>query len=705
MTDRMSWGHASLCIEFAWAADAAPALVAVSGAARSRIEIPQGLPLVDVLTVAAGHAAASDRLVHSEIGESLRYVSHVQHERAGVHYLDMTLFDQVSRLTVVLQLSSPDGVAAFRSEVRVRNDSEVSVAVRSVTSWSSYLGHTNQTSSGFDRWTLVHGLSDWLAEGRWQEQELRGPIFPATAAELTGHNPRGELSFASTGTWSTGKFLPVAGLVSQQDAFAWVFEIEHNGAWRWEVGEDTVDGYFAISGPTDIDHQFTRVLAPGDTLETVPATIAAASDFAGAMGELTKFRRRARRPHPDNTAMPIVFNDYMNTLNGDPTTERLIPLIDAAASVGAEVFCIDAGWYDDGSDWWDSVGEWIPSTTRFSGGLGEVVDQIRRHGMTPGLWLEPEVVGVRSPMADRLPAEAFLSRYGERIVEQGRYHLDLRNSAAIDHLNGVVDRLIAEFGIGYFKLDYNINPGSGPDRDADSVGAALLEHNRAHLAWIDSVLDRHPNLVLENCASGAMRMDFAMLSRMQLQSTSDQQDFLKYPPIAASAPLSMLPEQAANWAYPQPEMSTEEAAFALATGLLGRFYVSGYLNRMTEPQIRLVSEAITVAKDLRADIQDATPFWPLGLPGWTSPWTALGLATQISRYITIWNRSTDEAETILHFPDLAGAEMSVRTVFPQNLDEWDTRWDSHTGKLYVNNPTGSVGARTVCLERLAPAGS
>jgi hypothetical protein len=33
-----------------------------------------------------------------------------------------------------------------------------------------------------------------------------------------------------------------------------------------------------------------------------------------------------------------------------------------------------------------------------------------------------------------------------------------------------------------------------------------------------------------------MRTDYAMLSRLQLQSTSDQQDFLRYPAIAAAAP-------------------------------------------------------------------------------------------------------------------------------------------------------------------------
>ncbi|MGZ2843838.1 hypothetical protein AAER21_17785, partial [Pseudomonas aeruginosa] len=90
-----------------------------------------------------------------------------------------------------------------------------------------------------------------------------------------------------------------------------------------------------------------------------------------------------------------------------------------------------------------------------------------------------------------LPAEAFLQRHGQRVVEHDRFHLDLRHPAARAHLDGVVDRLVADFGLGFFKMDYNINPGPGTDRDADSVGDGLLGHNRAVLDWLDGVLDRH----------------------------------------------------------------------------------------------------------------------------------------------------------------------------------------------------------------------
>jgi len=45
-------------------------------------------------------------------------------------------------------------------------------------------------------------------------------------------------------------------------------------------------------------------------------------------------------------------------------------------------------------------------------------------------------------------------------------------------------------GVGYLKLDYNITVGPGTDTGGLNVGAGMLEHNRAHLAWLDRVLDR-----------------------------------------------------------------------------------------------------------------------------------------------------------------------------------------------------------------------
>lgn len=688
MPNSLSWGQPSLTLEFSWDVDAPVTLV---GATSKEVvfKTSNPMPVVEILTPGSGRIPASSRLAHTALGQLLRYVSHEASESAFGPALQIMMGS--GPLEVLLRLEMPHGGGAVRSTVTLTNSSHADVVLQAVTSWSAGFGDAAAGTDPLTDWEVTSGVNDWLGEGRWDTQPLRGPGFVRLAQELTGHNPRGSMSRVSTGSWSTGHHLPVAALHSASAGVAWAWQIEHNGAWRWEIGEDTAGGYLALSGPTERDSAWTKVLRPGESFVSVPATVALGADLTDVVAALTAFRRSARRDHDDNRNLPVVFNDYMNTLDGDPTTEKLLPLIHAAAAVGAEIFCIDAGWYDDTGYWWDGVGEWLPSTTRFPNGLREVIAEIRKLGMVPGLWLEPEVIGLRSPVADRLPHEAFLSRHGERIVEHGRYHLDLRHPAAVNHLNEVVDRLVAEFGVGFFKFDYNIDPGSGTDVNADSPGDGLLGHNRAHLAWLDSVLDRHPDLVIENCSSGAMRMDFALLSRLAMQSTSDQQDFLKYPSIAASAPLSMLPEQAASWAYPQPGMSLEEVSFCLATGLLGRFYLSGYLNNMEEAQLDLVREAVRLAKALRVEIPTSHPFWPAGLPGWTDGWVALGLSAPERDLVTVWNRD-GETETQLSLPHLAGSSITVSAVFPSALPEWTTVWNPDTATLTVRCQPG-VSAR------------
>ncbi|NUS00931.1 MAG: alpha-galactosidase [Nonomuraea sp.] len=645
-------------------------------------------PLVEVLVPGEGRARVSRRLSETAVGLRLRYAGAEQSIDGDWHVLRVRLRDDVSALGAEVVMRSPDGVSAVQVQVTVTNHGTEPVLLLAVTSFAA--GFLGRRAGDLD---VLHARSEWLGENRWARQPLGDHIADLSLAGH-GQHGRGAYALTSSGTWSSGTHVPMGGLTDRDTGETWLWQIEHNGPWRWEVGDRLDGAYVALSGPTDVDHQWNELLAPGESFTTVPVSVAVSADgVQGAAAALTAHRRALLRPHPDRPALPVVFNDYMNTLMGDPTTDKLLPLVDAAAAAGAEVFCVDAGWYDDGGDWWDSVGEWLPSQTRFPRGLEEVLSRIAGHGLTPGLWLEPEVIGVRSPMADKLPAEAFLQRGGVRVVEHGRYHLDLRHPAAVAHLDQVVDRLVEELGVGFFKLDYNVDPGAGTDLDATSAGAGLLAHNRAHLAWLDRVLDRHPHLVLENCGSGAMRMDYALLTRMQLQSTSDQQDFLRYPPIAVSAPLAMLPEQAANWAYPQPGMTDEEIAFTLCTGILGRLYLSGNLHRMTEAQLAVVRDGVRLHQRLRPDLLRATPCWPLGLPGWDDPWLALGLRAGESTHLGIWRRPGASDTVVLPLPHLAGRDPYVEIAYPAASGGWTYGWDPRTAELTVTATAPAPTAR------------
>jgi alpha-galactosidase len=194
-----------------------------------------------------------------------------------------------------------------------------------------------------------------------------------------------------------------------------------------------------------------------------------------------------------------------------------------------------------------------------------------------------------------------------------------------------------------------------------------------------------------------MRSDYALLSRAQIQSTSDQQDFRRYPPIAAAAPASIAPEQAASWAYPQPEFTADEIAFTLCGALLGRVHLSGHLNRMDPGQRALVADAIAVYKWIRSDIATATPFWPLGLPGWDDPWLALGLRGADVSYAAVWHRDgAEDSSRTLSVPHLRGRTVTPQVLYPEGTAD-EVSWDADRGELSLRLPR----ATTACLVALS----
>jgi len=683
------WRSGDLELRFATGRDAPVRLLSMlpgAGApAGGRPQPPADQPLVELSAVGHGRFPGGFRHVDTVLGQALRYTGHVVD--GGTLRLTQVEPGLGLRVTSVLETTGPSSLRA-RTEVTNGGAGPVLLDLVSSLAVGSLL---TDAGTGVDDLDLVAGANDWVAESRWSTRPLREVGLARIDRELQHHPPRSRYTLTNRGSWSTGEALPTGLIVSRSTRYALGWQVEHNGPWLHEIGETRRAAYLLLTGPTDAEHQWSVRLDPGETFTSVPVGVVAVRGGADdAFAALTVHRRGIRRVRAADTPMPLVFNDYMNTLMGDPTTAKLLPLVDAAAEVGADVFCIDAGWYADGH-WWDSVGEWQPAERRFPGGLEEVVARITGRGMTAGLWLEPEVVGVRSPLAATLPDDAFFSRAGVRVVEHGRHLLDLRSPAARAHVTAVVDRLVQEHGAGFVKMDCNTMTGPGSDRDGLAPGHGLLEHARALLDWIDEVQARHPSLLIESCASGAMRMDYAMLARLHLQSTSDQQDPVLSAPIVAAAPASILPEQAGSWAYPRAGDDPELFTLALVNGVLGRMYLSGHLDRMSDAERTRVREAVEAHRTVLTTVARTLPFWPIGLPGWGDGWVATGLrpdpaaasAPTDPTYVTVWRRPGAGERAVLPVPYLAGREVTVAPHFPRHLEGWTARWDPAGGALAV----------------------
>lgn len=566
----------------------------------------------------------------------LRYETHgFTRNEWGVLF---TLSQVTDDVRVVTRWQFYDGVRALRAWTEVENTGREVFPLQYVASFAlTGLGHGKDAREGDYHVAIPHNT--WYGECQWKTYTLKELGY-----DVVNDFSVKRVALSSAGTWACSEYLPMGSFIQPQNALTW--QMETTAGWCWEISDLNRRLYLRLSGPSWVEHHFLKRLKPGERFASVPCAIAFGERFEDSIRELTQYRRRIRRPNSDNAHPSVIFNDYMNCLWGDPTSEKELPLIGKAAEIGCKYYCIDCGWYDDGP-WWDGVGEWMPASGRFPNGLPALLKSIREKGMIPGLWLELEVMGIHCPMADKVSDDWFFQIEGRRVIDESRYQLDYRNPSVRRYADSVIDRLVKEYGVGYIKMDYNINAGVGSDYRSDSAGEALLSHTRAYLDWLDGVFRRYPELVIENCSSGGMRMEYSHLSRHSIQSVTDQTDYVKMACIACNCMTACTPEQAAIWSYPLREGDDEEVVFNMVNAMLLRIHQSGHLAQLTPSRLALVREGIQCHLLIVDELKNGLPFWPIGLGKFGDEWLSVGVDCGDKSYLAVWHTKDGEAETDL----------------------------------------------------------
>ena len=651
------------------------------------------LPLAEVRTAGEGtkQHKTSKHSICTYVGYRLQYRTHEASSDGQKSTFEVTTSDPLTSLKLVTKYEVYKGSSVLRSTVTIYNNSSKEVTILQLSSF--VLGGLSiKSEKWWDDYVLSIPRNSMFREAQWTDHSLPSVgVDDAGFYELhEGHEAScGTCVISNHGSFSTEGHLPMGMLKSKDGKQTWLWQIENNGSWRWEVGDWRDSLYVAASGPTDADHQWSKVLAPNESFTSVPVAICHVADGPdAAFTELNRYRRCIRRKHKDNERLPNIFNDYMNCLMGDPDEEKVSALIEPVVKAGAEYFVIDCGWYADDSNWWDDVGEWKPSRKRFPSGFKTLLGKIRAAGLIPGVWIEREVVGHRSVVGSKLPDDCFLQRNGQRILERGRYSLDFRNLISRRHMDSIIDGLVLSYGVGYFKFDYNIDVTQGTDVGATGSGSGegFFEHNRAYLTWVGNLFDRFPDLVIENCSSGGQRMDYAMLAVHSLQSTSDQQDPVRYAANAAALPTAVTPEQSATWAYPQPGWDDETNAMTVVNSLLGRIHLSGRLDRLSAEQLGLITEGMSLYKTIRTDLATSSPFWPLGLPGWHDDWVALGMKATKNCYLSVWRRGGPESYELPMMGFKGQQNLQVDLLYP-NTFPVEFEWIASIGILRITMPS------------------
>jgi alpha-galactosidase len=193
----------------------------------------------------------------------------------------------------------------------------------------------------------------------------------------------------------------------------------------------------------------------------------------------------------------------------DATEENQILFIDrfVEEKINLDYWWMDAGWYPNKGGW-PNVGTWEVDTKRFPRGLRAISDHARTKGMRTVVWFEPERVTPGTWLYEKHP-EWLLGQDGKQKL------LNLGNPEARAWLTDHVDKLITDQGIGLYRQDFNMDP-LDYWRAADAADRQGITENRyasGLLAYWDEIQRRHPDVLIDTCASGGRRNDLETLRR------------------------------------------------------------------------------------------------------------------------------------------------------------------------------------------------
>ena len=549
---------------------------------------------------------------------------------------------------------------ALRTYTEVKNISDKEIILEHVSSF--FCGNIAERKNT-DKIFLYRFTNSHHAECKPRKISLfELGLFPCTG------NSKKRVYGSNTGSQSTKEELAQFILQDETQGKTYMFQIESNSNWYWEIGESGENIYLNCGGGNMRHSGWHKTLAAGESFLSPFVAFARGETVAEVVDAMTLYRRQIVIKRFADENLPTIFNEYMHLSWDSPNEKRTARIAPEIAKLGIDYYVIDCGWHNEepGERIYPYVGKWKESKTRFPKGIKHTIDFIHSCGMKAGLWLEPEIVGMLcDEMIDFYPDDVWLKRFGKSVISAGRRFLDFRNSAVLKYMNGVTDKLLGEYGVDYLKFDYNQDSGGYLDGDGD----ILEQIGQAFLDWVDGIIKKYPNVIIEACASGGMRMDYKTLSHFSITSTSDQIKYKKYPYIAGNILSAVLPEQAAVWSYPvdsyEKELPNDEAVVMnMINTFLGRMHLASDITHLKNAQKELVKEGIKYYNSLTQDKKKALPYMPLGFTDFSQKLVASGLKSDKKIYLAVWNLS-DENRTV-NIP-VRERVKNITVGYPKNL--------------------------------------
>ena len=375
---------------------------------------------------------------HSQSGE-LELVEHGRFQQVtfqcegdarGIHY------------EVQFALAVDSALMLWR--VKILNDSHSAITIRRI----DLLREGKLVGEGDQPGFYSNGWQSWSYSGSYganqtQKRSYLGPLQAPMTINPTTPRPhgRGKISSDFYGVIGDRRLRTgwVVGFLAQR---------AHFGSLQVNLGQPSTINLWAAGDDARLD--------VGSTMQTDWAAMTPLHlDAANPLDEYLNAVARENhvKIHDEILAGWCSWYEFYQKVTEADIERNLQAISSMRESLPLSLVQIDDGFEAQIGDWFDFHPQ------RFPNGVEHLAEEIRAHGLTPGIWLAPFIVHTRSKLFHEHPDYILRNSLG-RPVNAGfvwdvlNTALDLTYPPALEYATSVVARATKEWGYPYLKLDF-----------------------------------------------------------------------------------------------------------------------------------------------------------------------------------------------------------------------------------------------------------
>lgn len=338
---------------------------------------------------------------------------------------------------------------------------------------------------------------------------------------------QGSIVIGSRRGYSSHQFNPMMILAEHRTTEnygkCYAMSFVYSGAWKGKAERDHVDLTRLQMGLHD--ENFSYPLAPEESF-VAPEVVMSCS--TAGLARLSQnlhdcFRSHLCRGKYKDAPRPILVNSW-ESCYFDFNGETIYKLAQEAADLGIDMVVMDDGWFGKRESDRSSLGDWVVNEEKLGMPLGKLIERVNALGVKFGIWIEPEGVSEDSDLYREHPDWAYVipGRNPER--SRSQLVLDFSRKEVVDAMFEKICSVLDQGNIEYVKWDCNRSIGNLYSHDTASQSKVLFDYMLGVYDFMDRLVKRYPNILLETCSGGGGRFDAGMLYYSPQIWTSDNTD-------------------------------------------------------------------------------------------------------------------------------------------------------------------------------------